>query len=78
MEYRISYFYPTSPYAERFRLKDGGCCVEWGKGKWGKRAKGFASYDQALAFAKTIRNGSPIFFSLDHPSRSPKEEKCTL
>lgn len=63
MEYQIAYFFPTSPYAERFRI-DGGYCVEWGK-----KAKGFASYDQALDFAKTIPNGLPNFYSMDHPSR---------
>lgn len=59
--YEIGYFYPTSPYAERFCI-NGGYVVEWGK-----EAKGFASYCETLAFAKTIPNGCPSFFSLDHP-----------
>ncbi len=66
MDYQISYFYPNSEYAERFKL-EGGYCVETGARS--PEVKGFASYDEAVAFAKTIPNGYPHSFSLDHPSR---------
>jgi hypothetical protein len=56
---RIEWSYPTSPNADKFKLKDGGWTVEVvkhsAKGPLpGEAVAGFAEYDRAKAYAELL------------------------
>lgn len=69
----VSYSYPTSPNARRFKLGDGGYCVEYSTQR--EPIAGFNTFEQAWRYAETLPEQWDTFTLKPQPSPAKAETK---